>query len=315
MRFLSKKQQKALPARRRAGANERARPTDAELASRYAFRRNRTITGSLVSEVRSANEQSSQLKSPRVQAHDLRKHRRRVWLALTGALVCAGLLLGALLEFIATPKVTAANLSAENARQYESGIQAYLNKYPGERLRFSLNVPRLTTYLQTNGYPEILAVSDTVRSLGVGSKSFALTMRTPAVVWKTGGSELFVDDQGVAFTRNYHATPAVEILDQSGIPTEGNRVLTSNRFLAFVGKVVGAMSKSGYKVTQVILPVNTTRQVEVRLEGIDYPVKMSVDRPAGEEAEDASRAIAYMSKNGLNPEYIDVRVSGRAYYK
>lgn len=316
MHFLSKKQQSNLPARRRRGANERTRPTETEIANRYAFRRNRTITGSLVSEVRSANEHASQLKSPRVQTHDLHRHRRRIWLVLIGVLLCAGLLFGVLLEFIASPKIaTHQGMTAEVKRSYESTIQSYLNQYPGERLRFVLNTSQLAAYLQSHGCPEVVSVEPAIQSSGLGSKTFSLAMRTPAVAWKTGGKSLYVDSKGVAFTRNYHAAPSVEIVDQSGIPTDGNRVLTSNRFLAFVGKVVGAMSKNGYTVTQIVLPANTTRQVEMRLEDVGYPIKMSVDRPAGEAAEDAARAVTHMNQKGIAPEYIDVRVSNRAYYK
>jgi hypothetical protein len=42
---------------------------------------------------------------------------------------------------------------------------------------------------------------------------------------------------------------------------------------------------------------------------------MSVDRPAGEQAEDAMRAIKYLQSKGMTPAYIDVRVGGKAYYK
>ena len=42
---------------------------------------------------------------------------------------------------------------------------------------------------------------------------------------------------------------------------------------------------------------------------------MTVDRPAAGQVEDAVRAIRYLTNRGITAEYIDVRVSRRAFYK
>jgi hypothetical protein len=44
-------------------------------------------------------------------------------------------------------------------------------------------------------------------------------------------------------------------------------------------------------------------------------VKFSVDRAVGEQAEDAARAVRYLDGKGMSPEYLDVRISGKAFYK
>ena len=62
-------------------------------------------------------------------------------------------------------------------------------------------------------------------------------------------------------------------------------------------------------------PKDTTRQVEVKLKGVTYPVKYSVDRPVGEQTEDAKRSIVHLQQRAIAAEYIDVRVSGKAYYR
>ena len=49
-----------------------------------------------------------------------------------------------------------------------------------------------------------------------------------------------------------------------------------------------------------------------------FPEGLKYLRKAGmylEQAEDAVRAIAYLNAKGISPEYLDVRVSGKAYYK
>ena len=67
------------PARRRAAKNKREEQPQ---RTAYTYRRNRTLTGSLVSRVPSAGESKAQLRSPRMHAHDLRRTRRRVVLSL-----------------------------------------------------------------------------------------------------------------------------------------------------------------------------------------------------------------------------------------
>jgi hypothetical protein len=198
---------------------------------------------------------------------------------------------------------------------YEGKIQEYLSGRPAERFRFSLNTNSLAMYLQANGLPEVAGVSADTKFAGFGVSELTLTMRRPAVAWKTRGSEVYVDDRGIAFARNYYSKPGVKIVDRTGIQAEDGQVLASNRFLGFIGMLIGAMQTQGYTVTQVALPAATTRQIEVTLDGVAYPIKFSVDRPAGEQSEDAARSVRYLASKGAQVEYLDVRVSGKAYYK
>ena len=314
MKLPHKKQQQ--PARRSGLSSPRqARATDESLGERYAFRRNRTLTGSLASGVSSVNEHRAELKSTRIHAHDLRHHRRKLSAILLSVLAVGALLALLVYQSVAIVRVKALTDAPVDARQYEEAVQQYLAGRPIERSRLTLNTAELAKYLQTSGYPEVRAVADHMDFDGVGASTINLEFRRPAIVWQTGNTRLYVDDTGVAFTRNYYAEPTVNIVDQSGIGTQDNKVLASNRFLAFIGMVVGRMNASGHTVTQVALPAGTTRQIAVSVVTVPYPIKFSVDRPVGEQAEDAVRAIAYLNAKGISPEYLDVRVSGKAYYK
>lgn len=315
MKLLRKKQQ--LPARR-SGTHDRVGRASAEsLEERYTFRRNRTLTGSLSSGVTSVGERHAELRSPRVQTHDLRRHRRKLfgwWLVVS---FVAGLLGYLIFQSIALPRVVVAGGTTQpiDVVQYEDKIQAYLNGHYTERSRLTLDTDKLSAYLQTHGAPEVQAVSPTMSFAGLGATRLSVTMRRPAVSWKTGGSQLFVDQDGVAFEKNYYDAPAVEVIDQTGIQAQNNRILASNRFLGFIGRMIGKLSNQGYRVTKVVLPENTTRQLLISVDNVAYPIKFSVDRPAGEQAEDAARSIRYLQARDVTPEYVDVRVSGKAYYK
>lgn len=314
---LFSRKQSSVPDRRARRIERDSIEAASGAGQKQTFQRNRTLTGSLSSEVRGVGEHRAELKSARVQAHDLRHHRRRLFGALVGVMAAVGILGFLVYQSIGIPTVTITGATTlHDTNDYAASIQQYLNAHPFERSRLTLDTNRLATYLQENNHPEIATVSPNLSFGGLGVATFQLTPRKPVVSWKTGATTMYVDNNGNAFARNFYAAPAIEVVDETGIQTSDNQVLVSNRFLGFIGKAVGRLHEQGYTVTKIVLPANTTRQILVSLDGVGYPVKLSVDRPAGEQAQDTARAVRYLAKQGIAPrEYVDVRISGRAYYK
>ena len=311
MAFFSKKQP-SNPPRRQSVANEQ-RPTGGELEQRYAFKRNRTLTGSASSHVVSTSESKAQIKSPRVQAHHLARKRRHIGgLLLLTILGCASLF-ALISQFTADVHVKTDDNSIVLEDVYEKAIQKYLSQQPAERLRFLLNKNHLQDYLQSVT-PEIKSIN-TIESDGFGASIIQVTMRTPIAGWSMNGKQQYVDSSGVSFGRNYYPAPSVQIVDNSGIQVAAGQAVASNSFLGFVGQIVGLAKTQGYTTTQVVIPGATTRQIELRLKDIAYPVKFSVDRPAGEQVEDMAASIEWMKRHNLTPQYVDVRISGRAFYR
>lgn len=312
MAMFSKKKSD-IPRRRTQASKPIERATDTALEERYAFRRNRTITGSVASGVVSANESNAQLKSPRVQAHELSKKRRSIGATLLMVLVGCALLFTLIHQFTAVPIVKTTDSSIKLDTSYSEIIQSYFSTRPIERLRFLTNTNLLNDFVQTRA-PEVADVH-IMGSAGLGESMFVLTMREPIAGWSINGRQRYVDSTGTAFANNYFTPPTVQIIDNSGIQVQAGQAVASNRFLGFVGRAVGLAKIQGYIVRQVIIPSGTTRQVELRLDGVGYSVKLSVDRSAGEQMEDMARVIKYLKERNINPEYIDVRVAGKAFYR
>lgn len=321
MKLFSRKSSEKPVVRRRlqnpasaASAQHTSALTDTEISP---YRRNRTLTGSLSSNVASVNERSSELKSPRVQKHDLHRHRRKISILL-GGVSAVVLILGVLLYHVIgeVRVVSKTQISRSiDTLHYDQLVQQYLAIHPLERFRFTINTDGLTRYLQENGAPEIAHISKIVTHDGIGVGLMSIEFRRPVVSWSTNNTERYVDDSGTAFQRNYYPEPSVIVSDQSGIAVKDSQVLVSNRFLGFMGKVIGQMSQHGHEVESITIPAGTTRQVEVRLKNVGYQIKFSTDRPAGEQSEDAARAIRYVDDQRLAVAYLDVRVSGRAFYR
>lgn len=300
-----------------AAKNSVSVPHEQPTATVYPYRRNRTLTGSLSSRVVSANEKSSELKSARVQSHDLHRFRRRLMMLL-GIILSIAMVLGFLMyQSIAKVRIVSATqiTHAIDSDYYNQLVNQYLDAHPLERFRFSLNVDGLGAYLEDNGAPEVASVSPGVSYDGFGVGLLSIRFREPVVSWTASSIQQFVDETGTAFTKNYYADPSVVVTDQSGISTKGNQVLVSNRFLGFMGKVIGQMKKNELEIISITIPADTTRQIAVNLKGSSYPIKFSTDRSAGEQCEDAARSVRYLTVAGVKPQYLDVRVKGKAFYK
>ncbi|HMH70015.1 MAG TPA: hypothetical protein VK502_01325 [Candidatus Saccharimonadales bacterium] len=313
MALFSKKSSSDAPRRRTQSRAAVERATQSSLDERYTFKRNRTLTGSLSSQVASTSESKAQLKSPRVHAHELTTKRRHLGAVLLLVLASAAILYGLIAQFTAGVVVKAQDLSVQLDPGYEEAIQSYFATRPIERLRFLVNTEQLNDYVQAKT-PEIASVKVN-GSAGFGKSRFVVVMREPIAGWSINGRQQYVDSSGVPFERNYFSSPQVQIVDNSGVQIQAGQAVASNRFLAFVGRAVGLTKTQGFKVTQVIIPSGTTRQVELRLGGIGYPIKLSVDRAAGEQVEDMARTLRWLNARKITPQYLDVRVSGKAYYR
>lgn len=321
MSLFSRKKNKALPRRRQIVEDNILRVEGENIASKnrqYSYRSGRTLTGSTSSRVATAGELGAELRSPRVYSHLLRRKRRHIGLALVATLFMCGLILFLMQQFIATPELKIAKNNVytsgntEYTNDYIETIDKYMSEHILERFAFSLDKDNFRKTMQAK-YPEIDNI-ELDHLDGFGRVRFKLTPRTPIAVWDINNKKLFVDSKGVAFTKSYYDDPAVTIVDESGLPSDGKTV-ASNRFLGFIGKVIGYTAQRGYVVTKISLPRYTTRQIEVSLENNSYPIKMTFDRPAGEQVEDMVRVVQYTKDHNLSLELADVRVSGRAYYK
>ena len=303
----------AQPVRRRAATD------DSSSSSSALFRRNRTLTGSLISSVPSPNEQSASLQSPRVQTHNLKRKRRSIRLVLLSALALIAALSWLLVQIIVVPKVQIVGTDDNNTlaqaatRDYTAAIQDYLSDNPLERLTININPRNLNRIIQSR-FPEVASVSPPAK-VSLWTATFAVNLRSPVVYWQSGNTKAYVDNAGIVFDRNILGGSVIAVEDQTGISADAGNSVISSRFLQFIGKAVGYFKENNLIVTKIALPADTTRQLLISLDGVGYTIKMTVDRPAAGQVEDAIRAVSYLSGRGIAAKYVDVRVSRRAFYR
>lgn len=271
------------------------------------FRRNRTLSG-VVREGPSVSD--------RARVHNLSRQRRKVGSMLLLILIAIGLLALLLTQMTAKVIITSASTSVNSPIDgitYEKVINDYLGIHPSERLRFILNEQELSNYVAAV-VPEVASIDQTGAD-NIFETHFSVSFRKPIAGWKINSRQFYVDNHGIVFEKNYYSVPTVQIIDESGLSPEQGSTVASARFLSFVGRVVGTAKDRGYEVTEAILPSGTTRQLEIHINGVVPRIKLSIDRGAGEQIEDMARVLDYLSQRGQNPDYVDVRVSGRTVYQ
>lgn len=303
--------------RRRKKAEER-RPQLMEGQDDASFRRSRTMQGSTSSNVKTTKQKRPELSSDRLKKQQQAKLRKMI---LTGVVTVIALVFGiwylasqytvAVGEITYTPATT----SQPDSNLYKQAIAKYLGSQPAERFRFAINQDRLTQFV-SGTLPEVQSIQ--VNGGSSNNTDFKVTLRQPIASWKTGASQSFVDEQGVSFTNNYFAKPGVVITDNSGAKADesSNKAVVSERFLRFLGRLVALTNGSGLgTVTEASLPKNTAREIDIKIKGKPYLIKTHIDRDPAATVEDIKRVAGHLTQKNITPSYIDVRVSGRAFYK
>ncbi len=301
--IFSRQKKRNVPSRRLSASEPRG-----GLEQTDQWRRNRTLSG--------VHKHVDPATSARAQAHDLSRRRRRV----SSILLLVLIIIVVLTIFITqlTARVVIAGSSTALASPIDSGryekvINDYLGIHPAARLRFLLNENELSSYAAAIT-PEVAHIAQTSGG-NVTDTRFVITFRKPVAGWQINGHQYYVDAQGVVFEKNYYATPGVQIVDESGVSPAQGTIVASARFLSFVGRVVALSAQSGLVVTQAVLPSDTTRELEIKLQSTTTVVKLSIDRGAGEQVEDMVRTLQYFKDRSVTAVYIDVRISGRAAYE
>lgn len=281
----------------------------------YTFRRSRTITGTVNERIKSADVADSHLKTPRMRLHELHMTRRRLVTRLVLTILLLAGVSYLLYEYSGTTRAVtyaAAPVTQPDSEGYLRTIHRYYADNPLQQFRFSVDAASMSRYVQGE-HPEVANVAVRRNAQGL---SHVIELRTPILSWTTNEGRFYVDATGASFSRNYYGEPALKVEDKSGISdTEGNAIISS-RFIRFVGLVVSSLdTMEAGTVTQVILPPNTTREVDFRVSGFDFDIKANIDRSPAGQAEDIANTLQYVKQKGISPSYVDVRVEGKAFYR
>lgn len=304
--FKSKKKQltrrELVLQRREASADQ----TASDLKEAANYRRSRTLSAKRAP----LNED----KSERQQVWKLRQKRQKFSLILFGTIASSLIVIGLLSQLSASTQLQTPDLQSQsNSGRYIELIDKYYTSRPLERLRFMLDESALHAFFLEQA-PEVKTIR-MARGDQLGTSKMQLSFRQPTVQWASGKSTYYVDDSGITFEKSYFTDPGIVVNDQSGVPYQPGQEVINRQFLSFLGQSVSMLRDNQRPVSEVILPPNTIRQVEFKLVDPAHTIKMTVDRSAESQVQQALHALEYMDENKTIPEYLDVRVNQRVFYK
>mgnify|MGYP006876295320 CR=1 FL=1 len=317
MAIFSKKSDRTPPPPRRTISRASDDTTRVDERPRHTsqYRRGRTMAGSTSHTLRESHAHALHQATPREKMHHLANLRQKLIIMLVGLFVMVVVLGTLLQQFTASAAVELSGIarSVTSVRVYEASLQDYLSQRPLERFRFNIDHDAMTAFLHAK-HPEVESVvSEGYESLA--TSRFEVTLRTPVVSWMVDEKIYYVDQYGVSFEKNVHDEPSVKIVDNSGVDYTSGAAIASERFLNFVGQAVARSNDAGVTVTEVSIPAGTSRQVALTLDGYEYEVIMSIDRSVGEQVEDMGRVVRHFNDQGRTPQYVDLRVKGKAFFR
>lgn len=98
------------------------------------------------------------------------------------------------------------------------------------------------------------------------------------------------------------------------IDDNGGEITT--RIKKYVWQIAGDLADLGYTLEKAVLPVGMLREVDLYIKDVPGYIKTNSERDTAVSAEDIDRLIKYLTERGIGEiTYIDVRISGKAYYK
>ena len=292
---------------------ERRTPQYMEGQLDYSFRRSRTITGTTSNDIKTASAGEAQLKTHRIKLHELHELRRKLMTRLAfvlALLLVSYYLLQHSVAFVNTIAYVGSPPKTPASSAYIETIHNYLAGHPLEQFDFNLNDQVLSAYLAAR-HPEVQSVE-----LSNAGDGFQVTLRKPLLVWKSDSRTFYIDGKGNSFTYNAFSEPALSVVDNSGISASSIGAVASNQFIQFLGQLVTAVNARGVgTVTQVTIPPDTIKELDLKLSGKSYLIKTNVDLDPLQVAEDIANTIHFLEGKGITPHYIDNRVDGKAFYQ
>jgi hypothetical protein len=274
------------------------------------FVRNRTLTNVMNEEI------GAKTTNGRAHLHVLHRQRRFLRIALV---ICAAAII--IVGFLILNRVSALSIALDDngvrfSEQDKVDIQTtfkkYIDQHPTQTFVVSLQNQEFFKLLIAD-HPEIKQLSLTSNSFGL-THSLHVTFRQPLLQWNVAGKQYYVDSDGVLFENNHFVTPKVSVEDQSGIAfSDGSAI--PQRLIRYIGRMAGALQTNQIGIVSRVVVPASSREVDIYLEGRDFAIKTHIDRDAYATAGDIKSSLSYLDGKGIKPQYIDVRIEGKAFYK
>jgi hypothetical protein len=255
-----------------------------------------------------------------------RQRRKRWWHKLSNLMLLAlvALLLVVSLGLNGNPRVVVAGdrsskVFLRNPSVYQAAARHAFAGSPLNSNKVTVDTSHITQELHSQ-FPELAAVSIQLPIIGHQPVVY-IQPATPRLVLTTQTGGAFVIDhsgRAVISTKQIAHPQDLEVptvSDQSDLQIKVGEIALDSASVSFISEVANQLKAKGVTVNSLALSSGGS-QLDVKVNGAPYTVKFNIGGSAREEAGTFLAVKQQLEAEHKQPgQYIDVRVSGRAYYK
>jgi cell division septal protein FtsQ len=166
---------------------------------------------------------------------------------------------------------------------------------------------------------DLMAVDASIKSVVVkrqlpGGLIITVALKQPSLGWMTGSDGHLLDADGTAIGPLPVGSKLPLVIDDSNLPVTTGQAVVSPRFVSFVTASAIQIPNTGLGITKYEIKDTTLDLYLSTNRG--YQLILDTSRPVGDEVTDLKAVLANLKLTNKTPaQYIDLRISGRAYYK
>ncbi len=166
---------------------------------------------------------------------------------------------------------------------------------------------------------ELMAIDPELKDVTVSRRwpdglAVSVTQKEPALGWSTGNQRYLLDRDGTIIGEFPDGSKLPIIIDGSNLPVKTGQQVVTARFITFSKAVAAGLPGVGLAVREVRVQ-DTTFDLYVVVNK-PYRLLFDTSRPAEDQLKDLKTVLASLTAQKKVPtDYIDLRISGKAYYK
>jgi hypothetical protein len=204
---------------------------------------------------------------------------------------------------------------------YEANITQTLRSNWTNTNKITINTANVAQVLKAD-YPEVADVSVALPIIGQRPIVYIQLTKPSLLLVATDGSASVIDETGrvlapAAQVTNLDSFNLPTVTDQSGLNVKPGKLALSEGSVEFISDVLVQLKTAGINYSRLVLPASS-QELDVFIQGQPYFVKFNMHDPstAREQAGEFLATMHYLQGKSITPaSYIDVRLSGRVYYK
>lgn len=210
-------------------------------------------------------------------------------------------------------------LMLRDSSVYQKSADEYLAKSIFNKSKLTINSKDLSAEM-TKKYPELAFASISLPLfsnrpvVNIEAAPAALILTSPSGVYAIGhnGKTLATTDE----IPSIRSLRLPKVGDSGGIDIAPGQQALSSSNVHFIVNVIKILEAKGFKVTSVTIN-NASSELDININSKPYIVKFNLQSDTPKEQVGTLLAtLKQLQKDNIEPaKYIDVRVSGRAYYQ